>query len=162
MTIRTATARVLLAFASADISRKELHDFLRWVDETGPDRVAELIGSIQRTAQDVQGQYGRGLFDDRSFETARHLSERQLASRIEKLMLESGLTKAAMVRATVGLLKERGYAPNSIPDPTKIAFRAWIEKLLRHIKAEDLLNVASIVRNHAVHGIDWPLRREKT
>ena len=162
MRMKSSTTRILLALAGAEISRNELQDFLRWIDVNGIDQVSEIIYLLQHTAQNMQSERGRGLLDDRSAERAHRLSERQLVSRIEQLMLESKLTKASAVKATIQLLKERGYPPSSIPDSNKIAFRAWIEKLLREIKPEELLNVASVVRNHAVHGLDWPLRREKT
>jgi hypothetical protein len=159
--MKDSLPRILLALASADAGRSDLSEFLRWIELNGIDQAAEILRSLRMSANNIHRESGRGLSSDVSFESTHHISEKQLVVRIEKLMLESGLTKAATVKATTDLLKERGYPTKSLPDSNKIAFRMWVEKLLRQVPADELLNVASIVRNHSVHGIDWPLRRGK-
>jgi hypothetical protein len=159
--MKDSLPRILLALASADASRSDLREFLRWIDLNGIDQAVEIVHSLRVSASEMHRESGRGLFSDEPLESVHRVSEKQLATRIERLMLESGLTKAATVKVTTDLLKERGYLPRSLPDSNKLAFRAWVEKLLRQVPADELLNVASIVRNHSVHGIDWPLRREK-
>lgn len=161
MRMRSSTTRILLALAGADISRLELIEFLRWIDASGIDQASELIHLLQRAANTMERERSVGLLDDLSIEKAHRLGERQLVSRIERLMLESRLKKSEAVKVVVQLLKERGHPPSSIPDANKISFRLWIERLLRQVKPEELLSVASAVRNYAVHGLDWPLRREK-
>ncbi|GAA0007275.1 hypothetical protein BDS110ZK4_40770 [Bradyrhizobium diazoefficiens] len=139
----------------------ELREFLRWIDANGVERASEFIDLLRYRANDLEREGSIGLFDDESNKQAHRLGERQLVSRIERLMLESNLKKTEAVKVVTQLLTERGYPPSSIPDSNKIGFHTWIAKLLRNIKPEDLLNVASTVRNYAVHGLDWPLRREK-
>jgi hypothetical protein len=159
--MKDSLSRILLALAGSNVARNELREFLTWVDANGIDSAVDIISSLKTAASNAEQELGRGLFADKSFETAQRLSEKQLVARIEKLMLESGLTKAAMTKITTELLKERGYSQKSIPDASKVAFRVWVERLLRQIPADEMLNIASIVRNHAAHGIDWPLRRER-
>ncbi|MCK1283442.1 hypothetical protein IVB41_05770 [Bradyrhizobium sp. 44] len=161
--MKDSVARILLALASADTSRSDLNEFLRWLEQAGLERAIEAVHSLREIARVSENDLGRGLFvPDVSVETQKG-SEKQLVSRVEKLFLESKLTKADIVKATVELLKQRGYAPKTIPDAQKIAFRIWIQKLLRRVQPDELLNIASLIRNHAVHvqGIDWPLRRER-
>lgn len=155
-------ARILLALSSADVSARDLKEFLHWLDLNGPERLVELVYMLRETAERSQNEIGRGLFSDRTVETSNRLSERRLVGRIERLMLESGLPKVAIVKATHQLLMQRGYSASSLPAGNKIAFTSWIGKLLGVAKAEDLLNVASLIRNRAVHGIDWPLHRDKS
>lgn len=159
--MKDSLPRILLALASTDAGSNDLKDFLRWIDLNGVEQAAEAIHSLRTAATALHRESGRGLFRDVSFEAAHRISEKQLASRIEKLMLESGLSKTATVKATTEALKDRGYSIKALPDSTKIAFRLWVEKLLRQFPAEELLKVASEIRNRSVHGIDWPLRREK-
>jgi hypothetical protein len=159
--MRSSTTRILLALAGANVSRMELREFLRWIDANGIEQAFEFIDLLQQRANDLERAGSIGLFDEESNRQAHRLGEQQLVSRIERLMLESNLKKSEAVKVVTQLLKERGHPASSIPDASKIGFRIWIEKLLRHIKPEELLNIASTVRNHAVHGLDWPLRREK-
>lgn len=159
--MRDSLARIFLALAGTNTTRAELREFVEWVDANGLERTADILQSLRSASASATQEYGRDLFSEKSFETARRISEKQLVTRIEKLLLESGLTKAATVKATTDLLKERGHSPKSIPDANKISFRDWVAKLLREIPPDELLKIASIVRNYAVHGIDWPLRREK-
>jgi hypothetical protein len=159
--MRSSTTRILLALAGANVSRVELREFLRWIDANGVEQASEFIDLLQHKASDLERAGSVGLFDDESSKQAHRLGEQQLVSRIERLVLESNLKKSEAVKVVTQLLKDRGYPANSIPDASKIGFRIWIEKLLRHIKPEELLSVASTVRNYAVHGLDWPLRREK-
>jgi hypothetical protein len=159
--MKDSLPRILLALASSEAGRSDLREFLRWIDLNGIDQAAEIVHSLRLSANNLHRESGRGLFSGEPIESAHKVPEKQLVTRIERLMLESGLTKTATVKATTDLLKERGYSPRSLPDSNKIAFRAWVERLLRQVPADELLNVASIVRNHSVHGIDWPLRREK-
>jgi hypothetical protein len=121
----------------------------------------ETVRDLQTLARDSERELGRGLLSEGSIAISRSVSEKQLVSRVEKLMLESGLSKVSTVKVTTDLLKQRGYPPRAIPEANKIAFRVWIERLVRQIPPEDLLSVATAVRNHAVHGNDWPLRRDK-
>lgn len=147
--------------AAADISRAEMRDFLRWLDTNGIDGAVDAIRVLRATAEDLQSERSRGLIEKETNENARRLSEKQLASRIEKMMLESKLTKGQTAKAVTELLVDRGYHPDSIPDSSKLAFRAWIERLLRTFSPEELLQIASHIRNYAAHGIDWPLRRDR-
>jgi hypothetical protein len=159
--MKDSLPRILLALAGADAGRSDLQEFLRWIDRNGVDRAVEIVHSLRLSADSMNRESARGLFNDELIESTNHSSEKQLATRIEKLMLGSGLTKSAAVKATVELLKERGYPPRALPDSNKLAFRAWLERLLRHVPADELLKIASIIRNYSVHDIDWPLRREK-
>ena len=161
MTIKDSTSRILLALASADVTRGELRGFLHWIDSTGLEQTADIIETLRDAATDTTRAYGRSLFVEDTRQAERSISERHLVSRIEKIMLESGLTKSATIQATNTLLKQRGYSLKTLPDSNKIAFRSWIEKLVRRVPAEELLSVASLVRGKSVQGIDWPLRREK-
>jgi len=159
--MRDSLSRIFLSLASADASRSDLRELLKWIELNGIDRASEVIRSLQTSADVMHRDAQGGLSATESFEDARRSSERQLALRIERLMLESGLTKAAAVKATTNALRERGYSLKSLPESNKLAFRAWIERLLKQIPAEDLLSVATTVRNYSAHGLDWPLRRDK-
>lgn len=159
--MKDSLPRILLALASVDADRNALREFVRWIDLNGIDQAAEIVQSLRLSASGMHRESARGLFSEEPLASTHRVSERQLATRIEKFMLESGLTKAAIVKATTDILKQRGYPIKSVPDSNKLAFRAWVERLLRQVPADELLFIATQVRNHSAHGIDWPLRREK-
>src|SRR3954452_1233556 len=98
--MKDSLARIFLALAATSTTRTELREFVSWVDANGLERTADIVQSLRSAAASAEHEYGRDLFSEKSFETARRISEKQLVTRIEKLLLESGLTKAAAVRAT--------------------------------------------------------------
>jgi hypothetical protein len=158
---------VRLSLAAADLNPSELHSFFRWVESCGADQAVDTIMELRflseqsaRSVRRVLGATSSSKIDERS----RHADKDEILRIEQILMAQSGLNKSKLTALFSQELIGRGISRSSIPDPSKIAFRRWLEKLAQRIPIGELLRAASKLRNELAHGsrIDWPLRRDPT
>jgi hypothetical protein len=158
--MRNPLTRVLVTLAATDISPSELHRFLRWVDLLGRDEVIRRIENIRNDlrkyddlAEGVPKQIGSRDSD---------YTTQEVSQRVARLLLSgTGLNKTEAAGLVLrGIEAELGRPIKDFPAYNKMSLDEWLKKISNRIAPNDLLRIASLIRNNKVHGlgIDWPLR----
>lgn len=149
-------AKFCALMAGADISSRELHRLLSDLKSIDPSKVVEDVRSLNKF---VNTQY-RQRSTVRFVEKEKENSNDELSNRVIDLLIrDTGLPRGYVAQVLYDALKMRDPI-RSIPQPTKVAFGSWIERVMKVVPPSELLHVVYSIKDkldgHAM--VDWKLR----
>ncbi len=163
--MKKSPGHLLLALAGIDVPGSELYGFFRWVVRNGPDKATDAILDLRRTAAQAESISGGRTVLNRpgSILPSDGRLSTNVARRVQELLLlETGLSKNQAIELIIREIRRRNVSAKDIPSPKKIRMTVWLERVARKFGPNQLLEIASSIRNELMHTsrVHWPLRRE--
>jgi hypothetical protein len=158
--MKNPIGRIVLTLAASAADPSELQKFFTWIERVGPETATQVIQNLRDRTQDIEhASIGKSR---QNIVGGKMPSNIEVADRLERLLLsETGLNKQHAVELILHELETLGIQTKELPAHHKISFSIWLERVARRVGPNQLLQVASRIRNSVAHGkLHWPLRRD--
>lgn len=159
--MKNPVARVLTMLAASEMRFSELHHFLRWAAEVGPEKATRALEELRYDLRKYDDFPPLTRSSRRSYPVS--ADSGSISQRVEKMLLEeAGLSKIQAVELLLSELHSEYGSAESLPSYNKISFKTWLERISQRVGASKLLQIASRVRNNVADksNTHWPLKRD--